>query len=407
MSTLPSTVLRSPDVLREILHFVRNGADFLRCELVCVAWRGVVDEDALWQPRPIGYGDNVLQETSVAGRRGCLEAVAIRAIRHLQRGLPEPEGDFKSVLGPVKMRRIVEFLYGRCGYSNVDPRPRFTDGAVAALCDVVEQWMGGIMEGCLLCMMHRSHTGHGDDDLSPPLLSETGSTVGARDFFFYLQTLQHASGAQAATFLSIENWLDEVLPFSSQYGSRYDRTVEKMKQEPFRKSLLGELVNDCSNSELACIVRRIARRASVVGITGAAMELASCYCFGAIGALLKIMYLLHPEFSHSELPPSDDDDYSSADETLDDEDPTPRFLEEHWAHVHSVRTVDYPPKSAAPFTVTSATVAYAAESLRIVDRYYPTRFDDEDSDSSSDEDSGSTSGSSAPTSYQAFIANHA
>ena len=232
--------------------------------------------------------------------------------------------------------------------------------------------------------------------------------MGARDFFFELRMVRFVPGAHNSgrfALGSIESWLVEKGLNGSESDFEGDGG-EKLLEESCRKLLLSELVNDCSNSELTRIVRRIARRAGVVGITGAAIHSASCYCVGAIGALLNIVYILHPEFSHSELPPSDDDDYSSADETLDDEDPTPRFLEEHWAHVHSVRTVDYPPKSAAPFTVTSATVAYAAESLRIVDRYYPPR-DDEDSDSSSDEDSGSTSGSSAPTSYQAYISNHA
>ena len=119
------------------------------------------------------------------------------------------------------------------------------------------------------------------------------------------------------------------------------------------------------------------------------MESASCYCVGAIGALLKTIYLLHPDIYHNlRLPPSDDDDYSSVDETSDDEDPTPQ----NWPSTYNaLRNPEYPRKLAPPFTVTAATVAYAAESLRIVDGYYPPRLDDEDEDSSSDEDSDSSS----------------
>ena len=382
-----ASLLSSPDVLLNILHFVRNGADFLRCELVCVAWRDAVGEDALWEPRPIGYGDTVYKIPRVAGscRRGCLEKAAFRAMHKIQR---TTEGAHQSVLGPVKMRRIVESLYVRC-CKNGDPRPRFTDGAIAALYDIVEQWMGGIMEGCLHCTMHRAHNGN-DDDLSPPLLSETGGTVGARDFFFELRMVRFVPGAHNSgrfALGSIESWLVEKGLNGSESDFEGDGG-EKLLEESCRKLLLSELVNDCSNSELTRIVRRIARRSGVVGITGAAIHSASCYCVGAIGALLNIVYILHPEFSHSELPPSDDDDYSSVDETSDDEDPTPRFLHERWAHPHGVQPGDYPPKSAASFTVTSATVAYAAKALKIADSYYAPRLDDEDSDSSSDDDYG-------------------
>ena len=123
------------------------------------------------------------------------------------------------------------------------------------------------------------------------------------------------------------------------------------------------------------------------------MESASCYCVGAIGTILKNIYHLHePNFSWSDLPPSDDDDYSSADETLDDENPVPYIRPDlqhgTWVHPKTLGGLGewrgYPPKSAAPFTVTSATVAYAAKALKIVDDYYAPRLDDEDSDSSSD-----------------------
>ncbi len=118
------------------------------------------------------------------------------------------------------------------------------------------------------------------------------------------------------------------------------------------------------------------------------MDSAFCYCLGALGAILKNVYHLHePIVSASELPPSDDDDYSSVDETSDDEDSTPRYLPglelENWVQPE----IRYPRSSAAPLTVTSATVAYAAAALKIVDSYYPSRLDD-DSDS---EDSGSSS----------------
>ena len=395
---LPSTVLRSPAVLLHILHFVRNGADFLRCELVCVAWRGVVGEDALWEPRPIGYGDGVVLPklfqgvpTRFVGRRGCLKLPAIWAIRHVQR---TTEGAFESVVGPVNMRRFVDSIYVRC-CKDGDPRPRFTDGAVAAICDVVEQWLGGIMEGSLRCMMYRSHTGKGDDDLSTFVLPETGGTLGLRDFFFQLHGHAFAPGRTSAAFvlISIENWLAGVVPFSNEFESTVKKPcarAEYLHQEMYRKALLRELVND-SNSGFTRIVRRIARRASVIRITGAAMESASCYCVGAIGALLKVIYLLHPDFSHSELPPSDVDYYSSVDETSDDENPVPYELPQYATWVQP--EVHYPSKSGAPFTVTSATVAYAAESLGIVDRYYPARPDDGDSDGSSDEDTDGSSGS--------------
>ena len=80
-AALPSTVLRSPDVLLNILHFVRNGADFLRCELVCVAWRDAIGKDALWQVQPIGYGDALLGNAGLLGRREILERTALRSIR--------------------------------------------------------------------------------------------------------------------------------------------------------------------------------------------------------------------------------------------------------------------------------------------------------------------------------------
>ena len=402
MSALPSTVLRSPDVLLEILHYVRDGADFLQCELVCVAWRRAVGAEALWEPRPIHYGDFLLIEHAAAGRRSVLETAALHAIGDLQRS---KESAFDSVLGTIKLRGLIESLYNRCSHHDC-PRPRFTDGAVLALCEIVEAWMANMLEASLRLSIHRVRTIEGNDDPELPAMPENGAIVGAVDLTLQLILYKHNTGQESAnsTLINIDNWLDGVEQSATSYhgmdltehGSCGILTKER------RQRILDQLASECSSSECTRIVRRIARRAGVAGITGATMDSAFCYCLGALGAILKNVYHLHePIVSASGLPPSDDDDYSSADETSDDEDSTPRYLPglelENWVQPE----IRYPRSSAAPLTVTSATVAYAAAALKIVDSYYPSRLDD-DSDS---EDSGSSSDEQPDESAQRLLSS--
>jgi len=383
MSALPSTVLRSPDVLLEILHYVRDGADFLQCELVCVAWRRAVDAEALWEPRPIQYGDFFLIDAA-AGRRSVLETAALHAIRDIQRST---ESAFDSVLGTIKLRGLIESLYNRCSHHDC-PQPRFTDGAVLALCEIVELWMANMLEASLRLSIHRVRTIEGNDDPELPAMPENGAIVGTVDLTLQLILYKNNTGQESAnsTLINIGNWLDGVEQSAASHGTELGSCGRMTKER--RQRILDQLVSECSSSECTRIVRRIARRAGVAGITGATMDSAFCYCLGALGAILKNVYHLHePIVSASELPPSDDDDYSSVDETSDDEDSTPRYLPglelENWVQPE----IRYPRSSAAPLTVTSATVAYAAAALKIADSYYPSRLDD-DSDS---EDSGSSS----------------
>ena len=385
MSALPSTVLRSPDVLREVLHYVRNGADFLRCELVCVAWRQALGEDALWEPQPIGYGDALLLPcnilTRLPGRRGVLELPAILAVRRLQKNT---QVAFRSVLGTVKMRRVVESLYNRCCL-NDDPRPRLTDGAVLALCEVVETWMGEILDCSNVIMLHRSLAPEANDDFSIPSLSEAGGTVGAVDMQLHFSVMLRTSSYDRKRLeFYINNFFTETLPHLSE---QVNQCFFPLKHGHLRKSLLSELVPEFSSSELARIARRIARRAGVIGITAAAMEIVCCYCVGAIGALLKHICILHgPDFSHSYLPPDDDDDYSSVNET-DDETMAENVASAWAAHLVDETPPSFPPKPVAQFTVTSESVAYAAEVLGVASGYYPSdvRSDVGDGDSDSSE----------------------
>ena len=122
------------------------------------------------------------------------------------------------------------------------------------------------------------------------------------------------------------------------------------------------------------------------------MDSVFCYCLGALGAILKNVYHLNESvFYASQLPPSDDDDYSSLAETSDDEDPAPT-LPFDFAPLPQQHPLDLDaPFTRSPHKITTATVAYAAVALNIVFGYCAPRSDDEDSDSSSDEDSDSGS----------------
>lgn len=389
-------------MLREVLHFVRNGADFLQCELVCLAWRTAVGEDALWEPRPIGYGDGVLdEENSFTGRRGCLESAA-----HLARGMIQRSSDqaSESVFGFEKSRQIVECLYRRCR-KHSDPDPHFSDGAIVALYDIVEHFLDDFLTTCLRLAIHRSRQPEGHDDaLNTVQLYDTGGTVGSVDFFLQrgllLKTMisKNLIGDSRHTITEIERFLIPVVPPANQFHGFVDDRLTKLSDKAWRKRFheQGHLDLHYSDAELTRLVRRIARRASVVAVTGAAMDLIGLYYIGALGAILENVYRMHSNdtsdvtYHHGatgaatthtsgELPPSDDDDYSSQDETSDDEDPTP-IVSNGLAQDAVV-----PPSTltAARFKVTIATVTFAAQALKITDGYYSARLDDDDSDEDS------------------------
>mmetsp|Transcript_10115 Transcript_10115/g.31190 ORF Transcript_10115/g.31190 Transcript_10115/m.31190 type:complete len:449 (-) Transcript_10115:33-1379(-) len=385
------------DLVRNVFHFVGDGAAFLRFEHVCKAWRRVAIDDAIWAKRPLLYGARTFSDANAnGGRRFVLTSRAGHAAFKTMRTSVQDDHKYTGacvhVLGEQPLCRIVRTFADRVlrleqnkselSYPihsatgnyivHLDPVSfELSDGCVATMIDIVEDSVAVALRRALKYAIHRSRDPTRHDYHHQGSYSDSDVTLGTMDLYTERHSVETPSpdhdayrhiDMQTRIFYQIINPHigDDVASFVfPQYEHRHFRRIHE--------TFLPEI----SDADATRIVRRMARYAGVIAMTGATFGAIWTLFMGTLSALVVEVCKLDNGSGDDD---EDDESYSSGDETRSDASHIYRYTFPPEPNYHEVVPANQRPPRVKP---TVAEIIRVANHMRLVEGYYSGRTDED------------------------------